>query len=102
MTKSEAKIIANAITNEQMKQMLDAAKNGIKDWTVVSKVNKGMTKGAAWNILGKNFEVDKSHHFLYKYNAIREFSEFLPEELRPKKKPKPFLPPPVHQDPIFD
>ncbi len=96
----DAKIIADTITNEQLKQMFDAAKVGIKDWTAVSSVNKGMTKGLAWNILAKDFDVNKNYHDLAKINMIREFGEFLPNNLKPKKEKKESRKP-THQDPIF-
>jgi hypothetical protein len=34
--------------------MFDLAKNNIEDWSKVSIVNKGMTKGTAWNILASD------------------------------------------------
>ena len=102
MNKAEAKQISEIITNEQLRQMLENAKSGIKDWTQRSKNNKGMTVGAAWNILAKDFDVDKSHHPIAKYNMVREFGEFLPEDLKPKKKEKGELPKPFHQEPNFE
>lgn len=102
MTRAEARKLAETITNEQINQMFDKAKVEIKDWTVVSKCNKGLTKGIAWNILAKDFDVEKTHHIMAKTNMVREFGDYLPEELKPKKKAKPFLPPPAHQEPIFD
>ena len=102
MTNSEARAIAENITNEQLKEMFDKARKGIKDWTVVSICNNGLTKGLAWNILAKDFDVNHTYHIMAKKNMIREFGIFLPEELQPKKKPKKFLPPPAHQEPIFD
>ena len=53
MNRPDAKKIAQYITNEQLQKMFDNAKVGIKDWTKVSIVNKGLTKGVAWNILAK-------------------------------------------------
>lgn len=40
MNKQTARKIAQIITNEQLLEMLNNAKENIKDWTVVSKVNK--------------------------------------------------------------
>lgn len=100
MERYKAKLIAEKITNEQLQTMLDNAKNSIKDWTKVSCVNKGLTKGSAWNILGKDFDVSKEHHILAKRNMVREFGEFLPEELKIKKIPKEKIIP-FHQPPIF-
>jgi hypothetical protein len=100
MERYKAKQIAETITNEQLKEMLDKAKDNIKDWTKVSTVNKGLTKGVAWNILGSNFDETKKHHILAKINMVREFGEFLPEDLKPKKKEKHTIVP-IHQEPKF-
>lgn len=100
MERYKARVIAETITNEQLKEMLDRSKENITDWTKVSKVNKGLSKGSAWNILGKDFDVNNNYHILTKTNMITEFGEFLPEELKPKKKEKVKIIP-RHQDPIF-
>lgn len=100
MRRNEARNLADTITNQQLFDMLEKAKIGVKDWTKVSLVNKGMTKGTAWNILGKDFDVNKEYHVLAKANMIREFGEFLPEELKPKKKEKIKIVP-HHQEPKF-
>ena len=101
MNKQDAKIIAETITNEQLQTMFNTAKVGIKDWTKVSNVNKGITKGVAWNVLAKDFDTKTSHHILAKRNMIREFGEFLPEELKIQKVAKRPPNPPTHHDPIF-
>lgn len=101
MRRSDAKKVAAMITNEQIKLMLLTAKEKVKDWSVVSKGNKSFTRGASWNMLGcKDFDVSKKHHILYKINLVREFGEFLPDELKPKKPVKKEI---IihHQDPIF-
>jgi hypothetical protein len=100
MNRKDAKEIAQKITNEQLQQMFDNAKKGIKDWTKVSNGNKGLSKGIAWNILARNFDVTKTYHILAKINMVREFGEFLPDELKIKKVKRKFTPP-VHHDPIF-
>lgn len=104
MNRSEARKIAEIITNDQLRQMFENAKKGIKDWTKTSTVNKSMTKGTAWNILGKNFDVNQSHHIMAKQNMIREFGEWLPVDLKPvSNKTNTFNEnPPVHQEPDFD
>lgn len=100
MNRYDAKRIAQTITNDQLDQMFQKAKESITDWTKTSSVNKGLTKGAAWNILAKDFDVNHSYHILAKANMVREFGEFLPEELKPQKKEKnPSTP--IHQEPIF-
>lgn len=80
--------------------MMENAKEKITDWTKVSTVNKTFTKGVAWNILCKDFDENYNYHVLAKTNMIREFGEYLPEELKPKKVEKPKITP-VHRDPIF-
>ncbi len=101
MNKKTARKIAETITNKQLKQMFDNAKTGIKDWTKGSSINKGFTKGVGWNILAKNFDINHNYHILSKTNMVREFGEFLPDELKPEKK-KNQVKPPVHHDPNFN
>lgn len=102
MNRKLAKELAQTITNEELQQMFDNAKAGIMDWTRVSTVNKGMTKGTAWNILTRDFDVTKQTHILGKINMIREFGDFLPGHLKKSKEKKTtLLPPPIHQDPKF-
>ena len=102
MNRTQARKLAETITNEEIKEMFDNAKNFITNWRAVSIVNKGMTKGVAWNVLAKDFTVSDYNHVLGKANMIREFGDFLPIHLQPIKKPK-YKPskPPVHQQPIF-
>jgi len=102
MNRANARKIAETITNEQLQQMFDTAKDNITDWTKISSVNKGITKGTAWNILAKNFDVTIEHHILGKTNMVREFGEFLPIELNPnKKKIIQNVKSPIHQEPNF-
>jgi hypothetical protein len=102
MNKRTAYEIAETITNEQIAEMFAAAKSGITDWTKTSTVNKGMTKGVAWNILAKDFDVNYKYHILGKRNMIWESGEFLPNELKPQKKDgKGKNAVPVHQEPNF-
>ena len=88
MNRQNAKNIAETITNEQLKQMFDKAKANITNWHVISGVNKGMTKGHAWNILASNFDVNKKYHPLTVVNMIWEFGDYLPDELKPPNKTK--------------
>lgn len=102
MNRSDAKILAQTITNQQLMDMFNAAKIGVSDWTQTSIVNKGMTKGVAWNILAQNFDVEGVYHIMGKINMIREFGEFLSQELKPqrknRKKNESII---FHQNPIF-
>jgi hypothetical protein len=100
MNKKLAKQIAEKITNEELQTMFDAAKVGITDWSVVSNVNKGMSKGATWNILASDFDVNKDYHTIAKTNMVREFGDFLGESFKPVKKTKPIITV-VHQEPKF-
>lgn len=103
MNRNLARKIAEVITNEQLKEMFNSAKENIKDWTVVSNVNRIMSKGTAWNILAKAFDESKEHHIMAKTNMVREFGEHLPKEfVDPFKnvRPKTTIAV-VHQDPIF-
>ena len=99
MNRTDAKKIAEIITNEKLREMFNAAFFGIKDWTKVSNVNKGMTKSSAWNVLAKNFDVNYKHHIMAKTNMVREFGDFLSEDLKPKKKTKVNNYKPFHQEP---
>ena len=101
MNRNDARRIAENITNQQLMDMFERAKLEIKDWTKVSIVNRGLTKGTAWNILAKDFDTDTNYHILAKTNMVREFGEFLPNELKPIKKIKSQQTKPTHQDPIF-
>lgn len=75
MNRTDARRIAETITNQQLKEMFDSAKENIKDWTTTSSVNKGFTKGLAWNILAANFDTNEEHHILAKTSMIREFGD---------------------------
>ena len=66
MNRTDAKLIAEKITNEELAEMFANAKANITDWTKVSSVNKGMSKGAAWNILASDFDVEKTYNNLAK------------------------------------
>ena len=101
MNRRDAKTIAETITNQQLQDMFDRAKNEITNWSQRSIVNKGLSKGIAWNILAKDFDLNTEYRTFSKHNMIREFGDFLPDELKPPKKKKKDLPPPTHQNPIF-
>lgn len=103
MNKTDAKKVVEKITNEQLQKMFEKAKNNIVDWKETSVLNKGMTKGFSWNIFAKDFDLNKKHNDLVKTNMVREFGEFLPEDIKPKKvKGKRFGRPPIHEEPNFD
>lgn len=99
MNRGDAKKIALTITNEELSVMFNNAKAGIQDWAKVSTVNKGITKGVAWNILADDFDINHKYHILSKTNMIREFGEYLPQYLKPVKKNKLTNNKIVHQEP---
>lgn len=101
MNRVDSKKIALIITNEQIAEMFNSAKNNIKDWTKVSNCNKGMTKGTAWNILAKDFDINKDYHILAKINFVREFGDYLPDELKIQKKKIKKSINVIHQEPKF-
>lgn len=101
MNRTEERKIAEIITNDQIKEMFKSAKLGIKNWEKTSTVNKGLTKGLAWNILAKDFDININYHILAKTNMVREFSEYLPFELLPEKKKKRQINKVSHQSPDF-
>lgn len=88
MERNAAKKIAETVSVEDLKQMFINAQNGIKEWTKVSRVNKGLTKGTAFNILSK-CGVDEKSSILAKTNMVREFGEWLPnyeKEIKPTRQ----------------
>jgi hypothetical protein len=101
MNSKVAKELAQIVTNQQLKDMFIKAKENIKDWKQVSIVNKGLSKGTNWNILAADFQVDKEYHILAKINMIREFGEFLDENIKPKKIKK-IQVKVAHQEPNFE
>jgi hypothetical protein len=101
MNRNDAKKIAQTITNEQILEMFNNAKLNVKDWTKVSICNKGMSKGVAWNILAKDFDVNHNYHILAKINFVREFGEFLSDKINPEKKSRKKYDNIVHQEPKF-
>jgi hypothetical protein len=103
MNKRDAREIARSITNEEIQEMFDRAKEGITDWTAVSSVNPGLTKGTAWNILASNFDASIRHGELSKKNMIWEFGDYLDGNMKPRKIPKKRGNiTPTHQEPIFN
>ena len=85
MNKSDAKKIAETITFDQVEEMFNNAKANITNWEEVSAVNKGMTKGAAWNILKHGVKPEIVNQPLALKNMIWEFGDHLPEHLKIKK-----------------
>lgn len=104
MNKYQCSELADKITHSEMNEMFENAKSGIKDCTKVSRINKGITKGVAWNILYDTFTLQSFRIIsgLAKRNMIFEFQDFLPKHLIPEKKVKNKSDVKVtHQDPKF-
>jgi len=106
MNKSDARKIAEKITFVQLVEMFVSAQLSIKDWSVVSSVNKGMTKGATWNILFPAIDPATNKRIMNQPNALKnmiwEFGDYLPEHLKIKKSPKNEGVSNVHhEEPIF-
>lgn len=101
MNKSDARKIAEEITNEEILDMFNNAKENITDWTKISVINKGMSIGTSWNILASDFNVNTEYHIMAKTNMIREFGEFLPKKFINKPTKTYVLKNIVHQHPKF-
>lgn len=100
MNRKEAKQIALTISKTQMIEMFLTAQKEIKDWTQAAIVNKGMSKGMAFNIFTSDIENCDKWIWIGRYNAIREFGDYIPGYVKPgKEKKKSYIP--IHQDPIF-
>ena len=102
MNKTDAKKIAETITYEQLTKMFDTAKDKITDWTVVSNVNKSISKGTAWNVLYQGLDIKILTFPVAVKNMIWEFGDYLDEELKISKnitsKQQVRI---THQEPIF-
>jgi len=102
MNKSDAKKIAETITFSQLQEMFNNAKENITDWTVVSNINKQMTKGTAWNILFVGLKLETMLYPMAIKNMIWEFGDYLPSNLKIQKKSNDKSTVIVtHQDPRF-
>lgn len=98
MNRNEAKKLAETVTSEQLKQMFLNAQERITDWRQVSRVNKGMSKGTAFNILSAG-TIDIRQK-LAVTNMIWEFGEYLPGYTKPIAKERPEIAV-HHQEPKF-
>ena len=105
LTRKQCRKIAETITNEELNQMFESAKNNIKDWTRISNINKSLTKGTQWNIFAKDFDVNEDYKGIIKLNMVREFGDYIPANLKPYKdfkKPEKKEKQIKHEDPIFE
>lgn len=106
MNQLESKKIAEKLSLNDLKTMFVKASEEIKDWTVRSKINLGLSIGATFNILSSGFSKYKSENEIpihVRRYMIQEFGQFLPPHfLDLIKKEKIQLSPPSHQEPNFD
>lgn len=101
MNKQEASKLAETVTGEQLTQMFLNAQESIKDWRQVSRVNKSMSKGTAFNILSAGCRDAKSlAQKIAVTNMIWEFGEYLPGYKKPLAKERPEIAV-HHQEPKF-
>jgi hypothetical protein len=103
MNRNEAKKLAETVTLEELRQMLNTAKDKVPDWAVASRVNKGLSLGITYNIFTAGWEQYKSAkdiHNLAKTNMIWAFGEYLPGYTKPVRKEKQDVVP-SHQEPKF-
>lgn len=102
MNRLDAKRIAETITNRELLEMFKDAKKNITDWTERSIINASISKGVAWNILAKNFDINYKYHILGKINMVREFGGYLPGQTKHIKKPIRKITEISHAEPNFD
>ncbi len=97
MDSKRAEHLSKKLTNLQILEMLKTARKEIVNWKVRSCVNRGITKGACWNILARDYDPHRRDNYLINKNLIWEFGDFLPKNIRFENK----LKEPFHQEPDF-
>ena len=107
MKKTYAKQIAEKVTNQELKEMFYNAQRSITqwgNWEKVSKINKSLSIGAAFNILSYGVDTEdfliRDLHPIVKLNMIREFGEYLPNYQPEQTKNKPNIKI-THHEPKF-
>lgn len=102
LTKSECRQLAETIPDSTLREIIENAKIGVKDWTVASRCYKQFSRGKFWNIfLRAPFDPSK-HRTLWKMRILEEFGEFRPHYVLPRKNLAVKDVTPYHEDPIFD
>lgn len=106
MNRTDAKRIAETVTNDQLKAMFERAQVGFTDWRKPSAVSPCISKGKSWNIMRL---VDPSglgrgrRDMLIIKNMVWEFGDFLDDEIKPPKKNVSRQAIQVHhEDPVFE
>jgi hypothetical protein len=97
-TRSEATQMEKTATPETLRQMILNAQDSIKDWSVASRINPSMSRGAAFNIL-KGAIDSKSE--LARRNLLMEFGEFHPGYQKKQRSKRSNVPVTMHQEPEF-
>ena len=107
MKKTYAKQIAEKVTNQELREMFYNAQRSITqwgNWEKVSKVNKSLSIGTAFNILSCGVDsdefLDQKISPIAKFNMIREFGEYLPNYKAEQSKLKPNIKI-THHEPKF-
>lgn len=101
MNRTDAKLIAQTVTKQELKQMFLNFQNSNPDWEARAVVNKSLSKAAAFNILSANidnFDSIKRTLNIAVVNMVREFGEFLPGYEK-KIRQKVQLPKPIYHEP---
>jgi len=96
MKKSEAKKLAKTVKAEDLKQMFVNARKGVTKWDEPSRLNKGLSRGTAFNVLVKCVHTKSEIGIT---NMLVEFGDWLPG-YTPQVKQERKRTNPVHQDPI--
>ena len=107
MKKTYAKQIAEKVTNQELREMFYNAQRSITqwgNWEKVSKVNKSLSIGTAFNMLSCGVDsdefLDQKISPIAKFNMIREFGEYLPNYKAEQSKLKPNIKI-THHEPKF-
>lgn len=100
LKRSEARAIEETLTDEQMKTMLERAKQFIVDWGVSSRVNPSLSRGFIWNLLvPRAFEKNVK---IIRHGLLLEFGDFLPQELWPVRRTRSKAVLKTHQEPTAE
>jgi len=95
----DSKKLAETLPHDAFTRMLENVKNNISFWENPSRDDKGISRGIVWNLCAKNYDSESS--FYVKFQLLREFGEYLPEEYQPKIRGRKHNYNPIHQKPIF-
>ena len=102
LTKAECLQLAETIPDATLREIIENAKIGVKDWTVASRCNKQFSRGKFWNIFLKNPFDPSKQRTIWKMRTLEEFGEFRHNYVLPRKNLAIKDVIPYHEDPIFD